>query len=372
VRRDCGRVRQPSTVDGTGLGDGLDEGRVRVLHVPGGHGYVANIQDERVGGVAVVAEPRAAGSGWAPSPALEAAWVDAHAATFDVLHLHFGFESRTPAQLADWLGALRRRGRASVLTVHDLQNPHLTDQAPHDALLDVLVPGVDGLVTLTPGAADEVERRWGRRPLVVAHPHLAPLAQVGLPRPAHPGAVVGLHLKSLRANLLALPALRTLAAAVRRLPGTRLRVDVHAEALAPSFPRHDPDLTRWLRAAGAEGVDVRVHDRFDDDELTAYLRELDVSVLAYGHGTHSGWLELCHDLGVPVLAARTGHLDQQRALVQVDLTDEEEVVAGLRRALAGFPGAAATREERDAERRRVAQAHRDLYRRVTGTAGGIA
>ncbi|ABS05900.1 hypothetical protein [Kineococcus radiotolerans] len=343
----------------------MDEGRVRVLHVPGGHGYVANIQDERVPEVLVVPEPRAATPGWAPSPALDAAWVEANAAAFDVLHLHFGFESRTPDQLREWLAALRRTGRAPVLTVHDLQNPHLDDQRPHEALLDVLVPGVDALVTLTPGAADEVERRWGRRPVVVAHPHLAPPAEIGVPRPRREEAVVGLHLKSLRANLRALPALRTLTAAVDRLPGTRLRVDVHAEALADGFVRHDPDLLRWLRAAQGR-VDVRVHDRFDDDELIAYLRELDVSVLAYGHGTHSGWLELCHDLGVPVLAARTGHLHQQRALVQVDLDDEDDVVAGLRRALAGFEGAAATREERAAERLRVAEAHRDLYRRIAG------
>ena len=112
----------------------MDEGQVRVLHVPGGHGYVANTGDARVPGVDVVPEPRAAGPGWAPSPALEAAWVDAHAATFDVLHLHFGFEHRTPAQLREWLAALRRSGKASVLTVHDLQNPHLLDQGPHDAL----------------------------------------------------------------------------------------------------------------------------------------------------------------------------------------------------------------------------------------------
>ena len=34
-----------------------------------------------------------------------------------------------------------------------------------------------------------------------------------------------------------------------------------------------------------------------DDELWDYLQSLDVSVLPYRFGTHSGWLEACHDLG---------------------------------------------------------------------------
>ena len=56
---------------------------------------------------------------------------------------------------------------------------------------------------------------------------------------------------------------------------------------------------------------VRVHERFDDAGLLAYLRGLDVSVLGYGHGTHSGWLELCHDLGTRVLAPHTGFYHEQ-------------------------------------------------------------
>lgn len=336
-----------------------------MLHVPGGHGYVANVQDPRVPGVVVVPEPGGPGAGWAPSPALDARWVAANAESFDVLHLHFGFESRTPRQLRDWLEALRDNGSAGVLTVHDLQNPHLLDQGPHEALLDVLVPGIDGLVTLTAGAADEVHRRWGRRPRVVPHPHVAPIEQVGRPRPVRSGTVVGLHLKSLRANLVALPTLRTLAAAVDRLPGTRLRVDVHPEALAESFVRHDADLLRWLEAS-TDRIDLRVHDRFDDEELVGYLRDLDVSVLAYGHGTHSGWLELCHDVGVPVLAGHAGFLAEQRPLVQVDLCDVDAVLAGLQRALAGFAGLAATRSQRCAERLLVAQEHRALYLDLLG------
>jgi beta-1,4-mannosyltransferase len=336
---------------------------VRVLHVPGGHGYVQNLQDETVTGVEIVPEPPVRGGVWAPSPALDAEWIGDHQTSFDVLHLHFGFESRTPAQLRAWLHALRDNGL--VVTVHDLQNPHLTDQRPYADLLDVIVPAADAVITLTPGAAGEIERRWDRKPVVIPHPHLAPVTEIGRPRPSHEVEVVGLHLKSLRANLLALPALRVLLEAVERLPRTRLRVDVHAEALQQEFVRHDAELLRWLAGTG-DRIDLRVHDRFDDADLVEYLRQIDVSVLAYAHGTHSGWLELCHDLGTPVLAGTAGYLAEQRPLVQVDLTDVEQVRTGLLRALAGFPGVVASPRGRCEERTAIARAHRDVYRTVRG------
>ncbi|RBY90215.1 glycosyltransferase family 1 protein [Blastococcus sp. TBT05-19] len=350
---------------------GGDQGartEVRVLPVPAAHGYVASLVDERVPGVTLVRPPDDDG-GWLPSEALSPTWVAANSASFDVLHVHFGFEGRTPDQLRELVAALRAAGRGLVLTVHDLENPHFSRQDGHDRLLDVLVPAADALVTLTPGAAEEVRRRWGRRAAIVPHPHVAPLHEIGVPRPDRPRRVVGLHLKSLRANLMAQPVLRSLIRAVDLLPRTVLRVDVHAEALAPDFPRHDAGLVRELHeAAGSGALDLRVHGRFDDADLLAYLRELDVSVLAYGHGTHSGWLELCHDVGTPVVAGRVGFLHQQRALVQVDLHDPGALAAGLERAMSGPPASAATAADRLAERLEVATVHRDLYQRVVAGA----
>jgi len=346
-------------------------GSVRVLHVPADHGYVAHLVDDRVSGVALVRLPGDDG-GWRPSPALEAGWVAAQAGSFDVLHVHFGFEGRTPDELRALVAALRNAGRGLVLTVHDLENPHLPTQEGYAQLLDVLVPGADAVVTLTPGAADEIARRWGRPARVVPHPHVAPLGEIGRPRPQRPRRVVGLHLKSLRANLEAAPVLRSLVEAVGRLPGTglpevQLRVDVHDEALDPSFPRHDAGLVRELHAAAASGaLDLRVHPRFDDAGLTEYLRGLDVSVLGYGFGTHSGWLELCHDLGVAVVAGRVGYLHQQQALVQVDLHDPGALAEGLARALT--PGPVATADARLAQRLEIAGAHRELYRQVAAGA----
>jgi len=101
---------------------------VRVLHVPADHGYVAHLVDDRVPGVALVGSPDDGSDGWRPSPALDAAWIAAHAGDFDVLHVHFGFEARSPGELHALAAAVRAAGRALVLTVHDLENPHLPTQ----------------------------------------------------------------------------------------------------------------------------------------------------------------------------------------------------------------------------------------------------
>ncbi|MGI4896413.1 MAG: glycosyltransferase [Janthinobacterium lividum] len=343
-------------------------GEVRVQHVPGAHAYVEHLQDPRVPGVQVLPEPSAPAAGWAPSPALDADWVAAHADTFDVLHVHFGFESRSPGQLQALTAALRERGRALVVTVHDLQNPHLRDQEAYLDLLGILVRDADAVLTLTPGAAREIQRRWGVPTEVLAHPHVVPLERLEQPRPVRSGRVVGIHLKSLRANVVALPVLRRLMAATAEQSDVVLRVDVHAEALDKGFVRHDAELAKWL--AGDLDLDLRVHERFDDDALWDYLAGLDVSVLPYAHGTHSGWLEACHDLGTTVLAGRAGFLTEQQPLVTVDLDDDASVRAGLATALTALPGPRASRAERSRQRHDLAAAHRDVYRRVAAARVG--
>ncbi|MDT9595064.1 glycosyltransferase family 1 protein [Nocardioides zeae] len=292
----------------------------------------------------------------------------------DLLHVHFGFEGRTPAQLATLVETLRSRGRALVLTVHDLHNPHLLDRSGHLERLDVLVPAADGLITLTPGAAAEVERRWGRSADVVPHPHVVPLEQMAswqhrrrTRRPGDP-VRVGVSLKSLRANVAddVLPALLAAASAV---PGTSLEVAVHRDVLAPDHPRHDPDVLAQLeRAEAADGVSVRVHDHLDDPALWELVAALDVSVLPYRFGTHSGWLEMCRDLGTDVLAPDLGHYAEQGP-VDVYRRDEggvdvDSLVAALQRVRERGSRPPVDVDERRRQRDTVAAAHDEAYARA--------
>src|SRR4029077_20926787 len=133
------------------------------------------------------------------------------------------------------------------------------------------IPAAHALITLTPGAAEIVERRWGRRPLVAPHPHVLSPTRIEAPRALSEVFVVAVHVKSLRANMDPFPVLETLAATVADLPDTVLQINVHDEIF-------DADNHWFAPRAGAallafdryKNVDVRVLPYFSDEELLDY------------------------------------------------------------------------------------------------------
>lgn len=300
---------------------------------------------------------------WWPPAMLEGSWVRSHADDFDLFHVHFGFEGRTTDELGGMIRALREIGRPLVVTVHDLRNPHLYDQRAHTAALDILVRAAAAIVTLTPGAAAEIQARWGRRAEIIAHPHLVDLDRMDRPRPAHDGFVVGLHAKSERVNNESVAVATAVAAAVAAIPGGRL-----------SFRAHDDDRGRAVAAAvhelGCGPIDVHVHGRLSDHDLWDWVSTLDVSVLPYRFGTHSGWLEMCNDLGTAVLAPSCGFYAQQGPCLPFihdeSGLDTASLAAALHRAYRERPGWRWTPEGRRVQRAGIARAHLEVYLRALG------
>lgn len=359
----AGRVVEPATI--------------RVASVPQGHVYVRHIDPDAAAmpgqpRIRRLADPdpaepgRAAQSQWWPPAMLEADWVRANPG-FDVMHLQFGFDARTPEQLRDWVGALGETGRPLVYTVHDLTNPHHDDPREHAAQLDVLIPAADALITLTPGAASEIQRRWGREAHVLPHPHVVELERMELARPRSSGPFrVGVHVKSLRANMDPLPVIRTLRSVISDLPEAVLQVNGHSDVLIEGGARYDAELAEYLRRAAANGdLDLRVHDFFDDAQLWDYLASLDVSVLPYRFGTHSGWLEACRDLGTAVAAPTCGYYAEQGDVLSYTHNtaglDEASLADAIRDAYRRGRPEPLSVEGRRAQRRRVAAAHARIY-----------
>jgi glycosyltransferase involved in cell wall biosynthesis len=296
---------------------------------------------------------------------LDPSWISANAESFDVMHIHFGFDALTPHQLRDIVGALRHHRKPLVVTVHDLRNPHHPEPALHDRQLEVLVTAADALITLTPGAAAMLARRWGRDATVLPHPHVVPRAWLSRPRPNHEGFVIGVHAKSLRASFDPLPVVECIVEALPEIPGARLRVDAHTDVVTPTYDRYEPLLAGRLRDLARDGLlELRVHDYFTDEELWAYLQGLDVSVLPYRFGSHSGWLEACHDLGTTVIAPDCGFYAEQRPCLLYSAEPfrrRSTLQEALRQAVAQNPGPRATPGRRDEERLRLARAHRRIY-----------
>jgi hypothetical protein len=333
---------------------------VRHLGAPDGADLVHRLADP------IPDEPDPAPGQWWPPRMLSPAWVREYAADFDVMHVQFGFDAQDASALAELVAELRRCGKGLVYTAHDLRNPHHLDRRAHDAHLDVLIPAADEVITLTPGAAAEISRRWGREPVVLPHPHVIEFDRFRSGRPDRNGWTVGVHAKSVRASMAPLPVIAALADVVQELPGARLQVNVHHDVADPDGARHDPVLMRRLRNAASSGLlDLVVHDCFSDDELWDYLESLDLSVLPYRFGTHSGWLEACYDLGTTVLAPTCGYFAQQRPCLSYrhdehDL-DVESLQAAVRTAYEQRPLWQAGLADRRQEREDLAAAHRAVY-----------
>ena len=116
-------------------------------------------------------------------------------------------------------------------------------------------------------------------------------------------------------------------------------------------------------------LELRVHDYLSDDDLWDYLAGLDVSVLPYRFGTHSGWLEACRDLGTTVVAPDCGYFADQGPVLGYAMYEDRFDADSLRTALLTArtdPPPPADLDARVRERDEVAAAHVALYRQLLG------
>ncbi len=350
---------------------------MRVASVPASHVYIKHLSHPNgIEPVVRLADPiptdkRKIPGGWWPPMMLEPGWITDHHDEFDVFHIHFGFDAVTTNDLVDVTGQLRRYRKPLIYTVHDLRNPHHRDPARHHEQLDVLVSAAHTLITLTQGAAHAVQQQWGREAQVFPHPHVLDSGRIERPRPAHEEFVVGLHVKSLRANMDPVTILDTLADTVAALPGAVLQIDVHDEIYDPDSHWFAPDVGRTLLAYDRrDRIRVRVHPYFTDAQLWDYLASLTVSVLPYRFGSHSGWLEACHDLGTEVIAPSCGFYGEQRPCELFELNEgsfdpqtlQRAVTAAHRRWSSGISAPRASWAQRHRERVALSRAHADIYR----------
>ncbi|MEV5041134.1 hypothetical protein [Microbacterium sp. LMI1x-1-1.1] len=349
---------------------------ITIVSIPAGHPYVQRATaDPRV---TVLADPVAPGTDpavWWPPAALDPAWIGAYADEASLLHIHFGTESFPPGHLTACLDAAHAVGWPVVFTLHDLEHPQLGDSSAYLAQLDELMVGADAVTTLTVGAARTVRERWGRHATVIPHPSVLPRSAAIEPALGS-GRVVGVHLKDLRPGVDGPGTVRVMGAALRALRDAGH--DVRGEVRLHHRVR-DADAAAEVRelCAASDALDLVEHERLADDELFAALARLDACVLPYRHGTHSGWLELCWDLGVPVAAPRVGFFAEQHddgTVASFSRTDPDELATALG-TLWSAPASRPASPARDAlvEQRRgvrsvmdaaIAERHAELYRRL--------
>jgi hypothetical protein len=326
-------------------------GRIRVATIPpeGADPYVDAV---------VPPEAVRVGSPISPSPWLDVAHLDAHAAEVDVLHLHSGDGEAAAVAGQCWAETVRRLGLPLVVTVHRVPPPGRTARNPvearYEAHLEAVLATAEVVLTLTPGAADEIADRFGRTAIVVAHPSAA----VPDPGSGAERGLVGLRLGAPAAGVPDAWALVRAALSGAVSGGGRLRVLTDDE-------RHVGRAVRELAARGE--LELVVHSRA---ELPAQLQQLHVAVLPEPPGTHSRDLEVCRDVGTLVVAPTCSWAAQQWSEVVSYGTDASGWLDPL--SLTGAVDAALTRPMqrpadrswRAQQRAAVQQVHAAVYRQV--------
>jgi hypothetical protein len=318
---------------------------IRLLSVPAAEPYVDAVRPSGfVGGVGAAA-------GWP-----DATWLAENAARVDVLHVHAGLASLPEESLACWAEMLRRFGIPLVLTVHQLRDPHQLRSGLHEAALEVLLATAEVVLTLTPGAADEIADRYGRTAIVVAHPSVvAPDPELGAER-----GLVGLRLGA------ASPAVPDPAGLVRAAlsgavsGGGRLRVLVSVA--------DEPALAPEVRDLADRGdIELVVHPQA---EWTARVQELHVVVLPERYGTHSVDVEIARDVGTRVVAPSCGWFGDQWSDVVTYGNDEDggldwvSLSAAVSAALARPMPRPADQVWRAEQREAIRRVHAEVYAQV--------
>lgn len=272
---------------------------IRLASVPAENFFVNHIRPLHDGPAGPPVEDVEPVRGGRSRERLDPGWLRAHAREIDLMHVHYGFESLEPEQLRETTATVAELGIPLVLTVHHLQNVDEADDAHYLQQLGVLIEAAREIVTLTPGAGAEIERRWGRPCSVIAHPHVVPFDQMPLEPPI--GDRLGLRLGDLRARIAITNIADDLRSVAARWP---LTVDVETHAWEAAAATRE-----LVGSLGAEEIAVR--ERLPDGALFEAVRRTRAQLLPYRWGTHSSWLEMCLDLGVAVAAPSVGYLREQ-------------------------------------------------------------
>jgi hypothetical protein len=317
---------------------------LRVATVPHTDAYVTSVLPP---GVVHVGPDDDVASAW-----LDPGYLTQHADDVDVLHVHTGYDHLEEAALECWTETVRRLGIPLVVTVHQLRDPAQPASSRHDAHLAALLSTAEMVLTLTPGAAEQIAVRFGRTPIVVAHPSLvAPDPELGAER-----GLVG---------VLPGPALPEQSAVVRAAlsgavsGGGRLRVLVDDAGAAA--------LDGEVRAlADAGELELVVHD----GDRARQLQQLHVAVLPERCGTHSRDLEVCRDVGTRVVAPGCGWFADQWSEVvtyghdEVDGLDAVSLTVAVGAALTRPMPRPADRAWRAEQRAAVQRVHAEVYEHV--------
>ncbi|HEY2004257.1 MAG TPA: glycosyltransferase [Candidatus Saccharimonadia bacterium] len=311
---------------------------------------------------------------------LEHAFDSAFWNSFDIAHIHYGFELEPHDTVAEALGLISDHGKPIVYTYHEPHSMHGADDSPYQRLLTLIASQASGIITLTAAAQQDLQRIVpDSRPAVIA-PHGYALNPDNpyfcRDRSQETDARVLLYSSIRRNRDLVTSTTNLLMGAV---PGTRTTLLTRPAPNAEALKELSALLT--LAFTSPHGT-VSFELPLSDDDLAQRISTMDILVLPYLYAGHSGALEMAFDTGLLPVITNVGYLSYQCEIwdqlapthVAADWSDEKpwayqqrlmaavkEAVAQLQEFRASLDPDARRRYRRE-EHLQILRTHNEVYR----------
>jgi hypothetical protein len=277
---------------------------LRILHIPGRTPYARKLRGDSFSiinettsdGVAV---PRDASFEWVRrQPSLD---------FFDVLHIQSVELAELPA-IEEVLQRAASQRKGIVLTIHDVGPLFPDEGGPFSERINLACQFAKSVVTLTDCARQEISSRFGLSSAtisIIPHGSVLPISHRLWTRKSAQNQFFSLGMfGGVRPNR------SFLTAAVNALYGLEpeaVRVKILSRGLNPIELAYGAEALQLANLAASDSrLSFKLSPFPDDDEVADFVSSLDVLVLPYLFGTHSGQLELAMDLGVRVIAPGFG------------------------------------------------------------------
>lgn len=291
---------------------------MRVLHIPARTPYARKLVPD---GVSIVNETQSSGVEIPRDASFQ--WLASQSSYdfFDLLHIH-SVELTPLETLHMALERCKRDKKGIVLTVHDTKPVFSQDSVAHNIALKMCVEAGAQTSTLTKGAQKEIESDLGiasSNITVIPHGAVLPVDDhkwhLGRQSNDSLTCIFGMY-GGFRPNRDLLTPSVNIAFG---LPELDAKLVILTRAISPIEVRQNEEMRMLIQLANSsKRIDLRIFPFPSDNQIAEFLLGVDILIMPYRWGTHSGQLELAFDLGVvPVISDVGYYCDQYEELKEI-------------------------------------------------------
>jgi hypothetical protein len=232
---------------------------------------------------------------------------------FDILHIH-SVELTSTETIQQVLDRCQRTKKGIVFTIHDVRPMFSTDQKKYNKTLKIIAKTGARLITLTCGAQMEIVKTLNIEPLsvnVIPHGFVLPPKDDRWQRQKKIESSVcsfGMY-GGFRPNREILTPAINIAYGIFE---KEINLTFLTRAISPIEIFNNEEVNKFVELALLKNhITLRLYPFPSDDQIFDFMSEIDILIMAYRWGTHSGQLELAFDLGVIPIISNVGYYYDQ-------------------------------------------------------------